>query len=62
MGKNKKLKKSIKSFEKRIEEHEEKIERYEGKDYFLIKYWEKEIGRFENFKDKKEKKLKGEKD
>ncbi|MEK6823431.1 MAG: hypothetical protein AABY06_00190 [Nanoarchaeota archaeon] len=46
MGKNKKLKKSIESFEKRIKEHEEKIKEFEGKeDSPLINYWEKEKGR-----------------
>ena len=58
MGKNKKLRKSIESFDKKIKEHEEKIEEYSGENNFLINYWEKEIKNFKKSKEEKEKKLK----
>ncbi len=58
MGKNKKLKKSIESFEKRIKEHEEKIREYEGEeDSPLINYWEKEIKNFKKKKEEQKRKL-----
>lgn len=57
MGKNKKLRKSIESFEKRIKEHEEKIEGFESADSFLKDYWEKEIVHFRKLKQEKEQKL-----
>ena len=58
MGENKKLKKSIESFEKRISEHEDKIEEYENKESPLVNYWEKEIKCFKKKKEEQEKKLK----
>lgn len=58
MGKNKKLKKSIESFEKIIKEHEEKIREYEGEeDSPLINYWEKEIKNFKKKKEEREREL-----
>ena len=57
MGKNKKLRKSIESFEKRIKEHENKIEEYSGENNFLINYWEKEIKNFKKKKGERERKL-----
>ncbi len=58
MGKNKKLRKSIESFEERIKEHERKIEEYEGEeDSPIIDYWEKEIKNFKNEKKEREGKL-----
>lgn len=60
MGKNKKLKKSIESFEERIREHKRKIEEDDGKNDFLTNYWEKEIKNFKKKKKEQERKLKGE--
>jgi hypothetical protein len=57
MGRNKKLKKAIKSFEKQIAKHEEKIKSYDGLKDTLIPYWEGEIERMENEKAGREKKL-----
>ena len=60
MGRKKKIKKSIESFQKRIEEHEKKKEDYAnsgGKDYALLDYWEKEIERLKKFKKEEEDKL-----
>ncbi len=58
MGKNKKLKKSIESFEERIKEHERKIEEFEGEeDSPIINYWEKEIKQFKKEKEERERKL-----
>lgn len=60
MGKNKKLRKSIESFEQRIKEHENKIEEYEGKeDSPLINYWEKEIKNFKEKREEQKRKLRG---
>lgn len=58
MGKKKKIKKSIESFDKVIKEHEEKIKEYTGKNYALIDYWKKEIAQFKKFKEDQEGKLK----
>lgn len=58
MGKNKKLKKSIESFEQRIKEHEEKIMKYKGDENSpIINYWEKEIKNFKKKKEERERKI-----
>ena len=65
MGKSKKIKKSIESFEERIKEHENKIKEYrdkDGRDETLIGYWQEEIERFKRFKKEKEEKLGGKDD
>ena len=61
MGKNKKIKKSIKSFGKEINKHEKKLENYKGKNYALREYWKKEIESMKKQKKKKEEKLDKEK-
>jgi hypothetical protein len=58
MGKKRKIKKSIQSFQKRIEEHEKKIEEYNGPKKYLIDYWKGEIERFKKQKTEKEEELK----
>jgi hypothetical protein len=57
MGKNKKIEKSIASFEKQKEEHIKKIEFYKGKNSTLIPYWEKEIEEIEEKIKKQKEKL-----
>ncbi len=57
MGKNKKIKKAIKSFEEQIKKHEKKISEYGGKKDHLKEYWKKEIKDFERQKKKREKEL-----
>lgn len=60
MGKRKKVRKSIESYQKRIEEHEKKIKGYKeggGRDYALVGYWEKEKEGFEKKKKEEEEKL-----
>ena len=58
MGKKRKIKKSIQSLQKRIDEHKQKIAEYGGKNDYVKKYWEKEIGTYEKQKSEKEDKLK----
>ena len=57
MGKNKKLRKSIESFEERIKEHEKKIKEHIDENNFLMEYWEKEIKHFKRKKEEQERKL-----
>ena len=59
-GREKKIKKSIESFEKRIVEHKKKIEDYKKSDrqnYALLDYWEKEIEKFKKLKEEGKDKL-----
>jgi hypothetical protein len=58
MGKNRKIKKAIQSLQRRIDEHKQKIAEYQGKNEFVMKYWEKEIETYEKQKTEKEKRLK----
>lgn len=60
MGKKKKIKKSMESFEKQKKKHEEKIRAYiesGGKNPKLIDYWKGEIEIFESKKKEQEEKL-----
>jgi len=51
----KRLEKGIESLEKQIKIHQEKMETAEGEENFeRVKYYEKEINKFENVKRKKE--------
>lgn len=60
MGKKKKIKGAIESFEKQIKEHEKKILEYGGKKNYLKDYWRKEITAYKKKKEKLEKKLRKE--
>lgn len=57
MGRKKKLRKSIASFEDRIEEHEKKIELFGSENYAVKAYWETENERFRREIKKRRKKL-----
>ena len=56
MDKKKRLKK-IESLKKQKEKHKEKINSYEGKNPYVIEYWEKEIKRFDDEISEETKKL-----
>ena len=60
MGKKKKIKKSIKSFEKQIREHEKKMLKYGGKKDYLKSYRKEEIKGFKKKKERLEKRLRKE--
>ncbi len=56
MDKKKRLKK-IESLKKQKERHKKKINSYEGKNSYVIEYWEKEIKRFDDEISEETKKL-----
>ena len=57
MGKKRKIKKGIESYDEQIEKHKQKIAEYTGTNYALIDYWKKEIERYENEKTKEKRKI-----
>lgn len=60
MGKNKKLRKSLRSLERQIHEHEEKVTREKARfkpDPGLISHWESEIKGWQEQVERKRKRL-----
>ena len=57
MKSNKKIRKSIESFDKLIKEHKKKIDKFGDGKPWLKDYWKKQIEEFEHQKEKEEKKL-----
>lgn len=57
MGREKRLRIGVESIEEQIRKHEQKILEYEGKNVYVIDYWNKDIQRLKREKEKKERKL-----
>ncbi len=58
MGKNKRIRKKIEGLEKAKEKHLEKIQSYDGKNEYIIPYWEREMGDLDTKKKELKRKLK----